>query len=99
MAGGAGKAVMGVAMANNGPRRAYVLKLDLQADSREALLSALQYVDFLVASEQISSGISAGYDASYTYSLDIDESITHDAYMAAINGWLAEKRERDSGNE
>ena len=80
------------------PRRAYILELKLQADDKRAIHSALKHIDFLIASNQLTQGVSGGYDSGYSYKLDVDESITHDNYIEKLEKYLAEKKKQESAH-
>jgi hypothetical protein len=73
------------------PRRAYVLTLELQADSRDDLSAALRQLALEVDRDRISRGVWGGVSSGANYSLDIDESITHDLYFQHLEDFLREK--------
>lgn len=73
-------------------RRAFVLTLTVGADTRRALAGALYNLAYRVEAEEITEGVSGGYDSGYTYKLDVDESITHDSYFEELNAYLDAKR-------
>lgn len=62
------------------PRRAYVLDLKIEADDLDSLLGYLRSFETDLYLGRISRGASGGYSAGSTYSLDVDNSITHDAW-------------------
>lgn len=72
----------------SGPRRAYELDLKVSADSRDDLCGYLHSFVTQLYMDQISNGASGGYSAGATYSLSVDESITHDSYVAALDDYL-----------
>lgn len=74
------------------PRRAFVFTLELQADTRDDLISSLRHIEFMIAADKLTTGVSGGYNSGYTYKLDVDETITHDDYVAALNSYLAAKK-------
>lgn len=80
-------------MTTEAPRRAYVLTLEIGADSRDELCAALRQLEFQVHADQLTSGVSGGPGSGYTYNLIVDESITHDSYFAAVDAWLDEQKE------
>lgn len=80
---------------DNAPRRAYVLELKIGADSRNDLIGALRQLEFLIEAEELTAGVSGGYGSGYTYKLDVDESITHESYMAAIEQFLTKAKENE----
>lgn len=79
---------------SDSPRRAYVFKVEIGADTRNDLIAVLRHLEFQISADKLSTGVSGGYSSGYTYSLDIDESITHDDFMAALNRWLEEHRSK-----
>ncbi len=76
------------------PRRAYMLELKIGADTKNDLIGVLRQLEFEIGADLLTQGVSGGYSSGYTYKLDIDESITHDSYIEALNGYLAEERVR-----
>lgn len=78
----------------NEPRRAYVLDLKVQADSLDSLIGYLRSFETDLYRGEISHGVSGGYSAGSIYSLDVDETITHDAWAEANQryvDWLGEE--------
>lgn len=71
------------------PHRAVRIKLDLEADSREAIISALANIERRVAMHDLTEGCSGGYDSGYTYTYTEAERPTHDEYAQALKDWLA----------
>lgn len=74
-------------------RRAFVLTLELQADTRNDLIGELRHLEFMIASEQLAHGVSGGYSTGSVYDLNVDESITHDLYMEQLNEYLGAKKD------
>jgi hypothetical protein len=63
--------------------------LDLQADSIEALCSALFNLSNQIAARDMSrTCTSGGYDSGYTYRLAVSEGPTHDEYAEQLNTYL-----------
>lgn len=76
------------------PRRAYVLDLKVQADTLDSLIGYLRTFETDLYMNKISRGVSGGYSAGSIYSLDVDETITHDAWAEANQryvDWLGEE--------
>lgn len=71
------------------PRRAVILDLSLQADSREALIDALNNILRRVAMGDMTRGCSGGYDNGYTYHYEEHEGPTHDEYAQQLKRWKA----------
>jgi hypothetical protein len=66
-------------------RRRVQCELKIEADSMAALVETIDDISRRIGMDDLSpSGFSAGYNSSYRYRLDEDESITHDSYFAAI---------------
>lgn len=71
------------------PRRAFVLKLEMQADTRDDLVQDLEQFAHQIDREEISVGVSGSPSGGSIYSLSVDESITHEQYVNAINAYIA----------
>ena len=66
-------------------RRRVQCELKIEADSMADLVEALDDISARIGMGDLApSGFSAGYNSSYRYRLNEDESITHDSYWAAI---------------
>lgn len=77
------------------PRRAYELDLKVGADSLDALIGYLRSFETDLHMGKISNGASGGYSAGSSYSLSIDESITHDSWAAANDRYVEYLNQRD----
>lgn len=76
------------------PRRAYKLDLKVEADSLDSLIGYLRSFETDLHMGKISRGVMGGYSAGSTYSLDVDETITHDAWAEANQryvDWIVEE--------
>lgn len=76
------------------PRRAYVLDLKVEADSLDSLIGYLRSFETDLYMGKIGRGVSGGYSAGSIYSLDVDETITHDAWAEANQryvDWLGQE--------
>lgn len=75
------------------PRRAFRLELKVEADSRKELIGFLRSFETSLHMDQVSTGATGGYSSGAIYSLDVDETITHDDW-ARVNEayvrWLGE---------
>ena len=74
------------------PRRAYELQIKIGADDRNALLANLHDIVTSIATERTISSVSGGYSSSSFFELDIDETITHDAYFERLQAYLDEMK-------
>lgn len=80
-------------MALNKPVRKHHLEIDLHADSVLALTVALDELVFKLKTEQLSASIvSGGYDSGYTVSYHVDETMTHERFIEALNAYIESKR-------
>lgn len=80
---------------SDAPRRAVQFTLALQADSIEALSSALYNLSNQIAARDMSRVCtSGGYDSGYTYRLAVSDGPSHGEYVAQLYAWL-EKREKE----
>ncbi len=81
------------------PRRAFRLTLELQADTREALVQALQNMAFRVETDDVkrgTSGVSVSGSSSAIYELSSATDQTHESYFAHLREYLrAERQARD----
>lgn len=74
------------------PRRAYVLTLELQANTKKELRDGLyHFFTALDRGELSGKGVSGSPSSGWIYNIDIDESITKEAYFAAIDEYLAQE--------
>ncbi len=76
------------------PRRAYKLDLKVEADDLDSLIGYLRTFETDLYMGKISRGVSGGYSSGSIYSLDVDETITHDAWAEANQryvDWLDEE--------
>lgn len=74
------------------PRRAFVLKLELGADTRDDMVKELEQIARRILMDDMTTGVLGGPTTGYTYSLSVDETITHDDYFCAIEAWNAAPR-------
>lgn len=79
------------------PRRAFKLTCNLQDDTRNDLVGLLRHIEFLLSTDQLSTGGTGGPNAGGTYALDIDESITNQSYFAAVDESLNRRAEPPHG--
>lgn len=80
-------------MSDTAPRRAFVLNLKVQANTRRDLADALRTFAMDLERELLSGfGVSASPSSGWSYTLDVDETITKEAYFAAVNEYLRRAR-------
>jgi hypothetical protein len=78
------------------PRRAYKLDLKVEADSLDSLIGYLRSFEANLQKGKIIRGVMGGYSAGSTYRLDVDETITHDAWAEANQryvDWIVEEEQ------
>ncbi len=80
------------------PRRAYVFTVEIGADTRDDLCAALRQLEFEIAADMLTHGVSGGYSSGYTYNLDVDETITHDRYMDDLHRYLDKTKAKGEDN-
>ena len=73
------------------PKRACRFELDLQADTRDELASALFNLATRIERGELSTGVSGGYSSGCVYSLTESDRPTHAEYVEQLNAYL--KRE------
>ncbi len=66
------------------PARAYRLTLMLDADSLSELVNALHSIAHRALSQELTVGVSGGYDSGYCYELLHDPAQTHEAYFEQL---------------
>lgn len=76
----------------NAPRRRFVLGLKLEADSRDDLVAELMNIANHIFMGKLPTRVSGDVHSGYVYSLDEDESITHESYVEALHRYLVEER-------
>lgn len=74
------------------PRRRYEFCLEIGADSRQALADALHSLTVNIERDDMASAGSWGSpNHGGTYTLNINKSVTHDSYVAALRAALDKK--------
>jgi hypothetical protein len=71
------------------PHRAFTLRLEVEADDREALCGYLTNFVTELYMDKITSGVSGGYSAGATYSLTIDPGMTHERWVVDLEAYIA----------
>lgn len=74
------------------PKRAVQFRIEIGADSLDALASALINLSAMADRHQLSEhSVSGGYDSGYEHWLLVSEGPTHDEYVAQLNAYLEKK--------
>jgi hypothetical protein len=82
----------------DGPDRAFVLRLKIDNDTREGLANDLEYFAHRVRADQIIKGVSGGYSNGATYQLCVRD-ISHDEYFIELDAYLETlKKEKDNAS-
>lgn len=75
------------------PKRAVQFRIEIGADSLEALAATLMNLSLSADRHQLSThSVSGGYDSGYEHWLTVSDGPTHDEYVAQLNAWLVEVR-------
>lgn len=82
---------MSDASESTAPKRACRLTLELQADTREALASALYHLASRVERDEISNGVSGGPDSGAIYEFAFSDVPTHDQYFEQVREYLKDR--------
>lgn len=72
------------------PERAYVLDLKVEADDLESLIGYLRSFELDLHMGKISTGVRGGYSAGSVYSLRVNEGVTHETWVIALEAYLDE---------
>ena len=80
-----------IIIGNATPTRAICLTMKIEADTRDDLVSALMNFATQIDREEITTGVSGGYDSGYIYELLVDPTQTHEAYFQQLHAYLKEK--------
>ena len=76
-------------MENDGkPHRAVILTVTIEADTRQAMVNALDGIGQQIAREELTTGVSGGYDSGYIYSYTEKGSPSHDEYADQLSEYL-----------
>lgn len=71
------------------PHRAYMLRLEVEADDLEALCGYLESFVTELYMGKVTSGVSGGYSAGSVYSLTIDHGMTHELWARDLEAYIA----------
>lgn len=74
------------------PQRAISFRLEVHADSLEALASVLMNLSLHADRRELSTHcVSGGYDSGYEQWLEVSDGPTHDEYVAQLNDYLGSR--------
>lgn len=79
------------------PKRRYVMKLEIGADTFRDLLGRLNSIQFDLERaiegelDRDYSAVSGGYDAGWVLGIKFDPTMDHDRYVEVLNAYLAER--------
>lgn len=73
---------------NQAPVRAVRLTLRIESDTRNDLVSALINFATQVDREEVTTGVSGGYNSGWIYELLVDPAQTHEAYFQQLHAYL-----------
>lgn len=71
------------------PHRAVRLDIKIEADTRQAMINTLDDIGRLIATEQITDGVSGGYDSGYIYKYTENDRPTHAEYADQLKEYLS----------
>lgn len=77
---------------HDGPRRAYVVSVELGADTLEDLVWNLKHIAHEIEHEGGTGTVSGSPSAGYTYRLTHDPTMTHDRYFQEVDRYLKWKK-------
>jgi hypothetical protein len=77
------------------PHRAVRLVIAIEADTRQAMVDTLDSIGQQIAFQQLTSGVSGGYNSRYTYEYKESELPTHDEYVKLLNEYLEKETIND----
>lgn len=74
------------------PERACRLQLDIQADTRDEMVQAIEYIATAIDRGEMSTGCSGGVHSGWTYEYVERAGPTHEEYHQQLKAYLAAKR-------
>ena len=81
------------------PERAFVLRIIIDADTRQQLADVLYDFVGRIRRDDVTRGVMGGSVNGAIYELLIDETQTHDKYFVQLDTYLAERKaEREQGD-
>lgn len=86
-------------------RRAHRLTLEIEGDDLQDLVDVLRDIELRLYRDELATGttIAGGYGSGWIATYDVDESITHERYVAALNARLDSpapgQQQEDSEND
>jgi hypothetical protein len=71
------------------PKRAVQFRIEIGADSLEALATTLMNLSLMADRGELSAhSVSGGYDSGYEHWLTVSSGPTHDEYVAQLHAYL-----------
>lgn len=74
------------------PERACRLQLDIQADTRDEMVRALESIATAIDRGEMSTGCSGGVHSGWTYAYVESDSPTHAEYLEQLKAYLSATR-------
>jgi hypothetical protein len=81
------------------PKRACRFVLDLEADTRDDLATALYNMASQLERGELTKGVSGGYSSGYIYELIENDTPTHDEWARNLRAYLDAKPRGVNGTE
>lgn len=81
------------------PHRAVTLTLDLQADTRNGIISDLEHIIRQIERGEMTTGCVGGPTSGYRYAYQEHGEPTHSEYFRQVTAWLAAHTEQETGND
>lgn len=78
-------------MADDKPHRAVILTVTIEADTRQAMIDALDGIGQQIARGELTTGVSGGYNNGYIYSYVENDGPSHDEYWDQLSIYLKER--------
>jgi hypothetical protein len=79
-------------MSDTQPHRACRFTLDIEADTRDDMVTALENIARQLDRGELTKGVSGGYSSGYIYEYTESENPTHAEYVAALNAHLGKRQ-------
>lgn len=75
------------------PKRAVQFRIEIGADSLEALATTLMNLSIQADRHELSAhSVSGGYASGYEQWLTVSDGPTHDDYVKQLNAWLEDRK-------
>lgn len=79
------------------PKRACRFVLDLEADTRDDLATALYNIASQIERGELTQGVSGGYSSGYIYELSENDRPTHTEWAKQLRAYLDAKQNSTDG--